>query len=89
MTTRYPSGIGGLHHANPRQFDQYLKAYSVAMLPGNERENLSYGGKSALHSQNYSTHIQTHVISLPALSCYASVLLGTPDIVGSTIPMEV
>ncbi|KAF9647545.1 UFD1-domain-containing protein [Thelephora ganbajun] len=38
------NGIGG-HLANPRQFDQHLKAYSVAMLPGKERENLSYGGK--------------------------------------------
>jgi ubiquitin fusion degradation protein 1 len=31
-----------------RAYDEYLKAYSVAMLPGRERENLSYGGKSAL-----------------------------------------
>ncbi|TFK42494.1 ubiquitin fusion degradation protein UFD1-domain-containing protein [Crucibulum laeve] len=30
---------------NPRSYDEYLKAYSVAMLPGRERENLSYGGK--------------------------------------------
>ncbi|KAG6331652.1 hypothetical protein ID866_7436 [Astraeus odoratus] len=29
----------------PRAFDEYLRAYSVAMLPGRERENLSYGGK--------------------------------------------
>ncbi|KAF9227505.1 UFD1-domain-containing protein [Gyrodon lividus] len=28
-----------------RAYDEYLKAYSVAMLPGRERENLSYGGK--------------------------------------------
>ncbi|KAI4520144.1 UFD1-domain-containing protein [Schizophyllum commune Loenen D] len=31
--------------ANPRQFDEYLKAYSVAMLPGRPRDNVSYGGK--------------------------------------------
>ncbi|KII88340.1 hypothetical protein PLICRDRAFT_54181 [Plicaturopsis crispa FD-325 SS-3] len=31
--------------AAPRSYDEYLKAYSVAMLPGRERENLSYGGK--------------------------------------------
>ncbi|KAI0040904.1 ubiquitin fusion degradation protein I [Auriscalpium vulgare] len=30
---------------NPGAYDEYLKAYSVAMLPGRERENLSYGGK--------------------------------------------
>lgn len=54
MTIRCFSGIGALH-ANPRQFDQYLKAYSVAMLPGNERENLSYGGKSVFYPQNHST----------------------------------
>ncbi|KDQ61035.1 hypothetical protein JAAARDRAFT_152021 [Jaapia argillacea MUCL 33604] len=28
-----------------RAYDEYLKAYSVAMLPGRERENVSYGGK--------------------------------------------
>jgi len=29
----------------PRAYNEYLKAYSVAMLPGRERENVSYGGK--------------------------------------------
>lgn len=29
-----------------RAYDQYLKAYSVAMLPRKERTNVSYGGKS-------------------------------------------
>lgn len=33
--------------AQARSYDEYLKAYSVAMLPGRERDNLSYGGKSA------------------------------------------
>ncbi|KAF9819800.1 hypothetical protein IEO21_01891 [Rhodonia placenta] len=28
-----------------RGFDEYYKAYSVAMLPGKERDNVSYGGK--------------------------------------------
>jgi len=36
--------------SSPRAYDEYLKAYSVAMLPGRERENLSYGGKSARRS---------------------------------------
>ncbi|KAL1746104.1 ubiquitin fusion degradation protein UFD1-domain-containing protein [Schizophyllum fasciatum] len=35
----------GSRRANPRQFDEYLKAYSVAMLPGRPRDNVSYGGK--------------------------------------------
>jgi len=44
-------GFGGqlgprLGRAPARAYDEYLKAYSVAMLPGKERENLSYGGKS-------------------------------------------
>ncbi|KAF8623540.1 hypothetical protein AX15_006316 [Amanita polypyramis BW_CC] len=30
---------------SPRTYDEYLKAYSMAMLPGKERENVSYGGK--------------------------------------------
>ncbi len=36
----------GRQRSNPSSYDEYLKAYSVAMLPGRERENLSYGGKS-------------------------------------------
>ncbi|KAF5373870.1 hypothetical protein D9758_000614 [Tetrapyrgos nigripes] len=36
-------GMGG--RPPPRAYDEYLKAYSVAMLPGRERENVSYGGK--------------------------------------------
>ncbi|KAI0082817.1 UFD1-domain-containing protein [Panus rudis PR-1116 ss-1] len=32
-------------HRDPRAYDEYFRAYSVAMLPGKERENLSYGGK--------------------------------------------
>ncbi|KAF9075182.1 ubiquitin fusion degradation protein UFD1-domain-containing protein [Rhodocollybia butyracea] len=31
--------------APPRAFNEYLKAYSVAMMPGKERSNVSYGGK--------------------------------------------
>ncbi|KAI6045693.1 UFD1-domain-containing protein [Pisolithus marmoratus] len=30
---------------SPRAFDEYLRAYSLAMLHGPERENVSYGGK--------------------------------------------
>ena len=40
-------GMPSNRRANPRQFDEYLKAYSVAMLPGRPRDNVSYGGKSA------------------------------------------
>ncbi|KZT09670.1 UFD1-domain-containing protein [Laetiporus sulphureus 93-53] len=37
----------GLHIARrpARAYDEYFKAYSVAMLPGKARENLNYGGK--------------------------------------------
>lgn len=46
----FPAGHGPrMGRPNPRSFDEYLKAYSVAMLPGRERENLSYGGKSTRH----------------------------------------
>lgn len=38
-------GMGHAGRANPQSYDEYLKAYSVAMLPGKERENLSFGGK--------------------------------------------
>ena len=41
-------GILGAGHRRrtPHGYDEYFKAYSVAMLPGKERVNLSYGGKS-------------------------------------------
>lgn len=46
-------GFGGgmgprFGRAPARAYDEYLKAYSTAMLPGRERENVSYGGKSTL-----------------------------------------
>lgn len=53
LTDTVLRGLGGGYgfprgpRANPSSYDEYLKAYSVAMLPGRERENLSYGGKSA------------------------------------------
>lgn len=30
----------------PEHYDEFFKAYSMAMLPGKERPNVSYGGKS-------------------------------------------
>ncbi|KAK7020535.1 ubiquitin fusion degradation protein 1 [Favolaschia claudopus] len=55
----HPNGPGGLlaqlaaggfghpqmGQAPPRAYDEYFKAYSVAMLPGKERLNVAYGGK--------------------------------------------
>ncbi|KAH9833077.1 UFD1-domain-containing protein [Rhodofomes roseus] len=35
----------GLRPPPARSYDEYYRAYSVAMLPGRERENVSYGGK--------------------------------------------
>ncbi|KIO26260.1 hypothetical protein M407DRAFT_243812 [Tulasnella calospora MUT 4182] len=40
-----PGWGGPSRRANPRQYDEYFKAYSVAMMPNKERANLSYGGK--------------------------------------------
>ncbi|KAG8217841.1 UFD1-domain-containing protein [Butyriboletus roseoflavus] len=67
-----------------RSYDEYLKAYSVAMLPGRERENLSYGGKivmppSALaHLTNLDLEspwmFQLRNPSNPAASTHAGVL---------------
>ncbi|KDN53051.1 UFD1-domain-containing protein [Tilletiaria anomala UBC 951] len=34
--------------AHPSAYDDYLTAYSMAMLPGQERDNVSYGGKVIL-----------------------------------------
>ncbi|EJD02407.1 UFD1-domain-containing protein [Fomitiporia mediterranea MF3/22] len=40
----FPGGFGP-NRRSARSYDEYMKAYSVALLPGNERTNLSYGGK--------------------------------------------
>ncbi|KAF8911012.1 ubiquitin fusion degradation protein I [Gymnopilus junonius] len=45
MGGAFPTGYGPPRRANPRAYNEYLKAYSMAMLPGRERENVSYGGK--------------------------------------------
>ncbi|KAL4077147.1 ubiquitin fusion degradation protein UFD1-domain-containing protein [Scleroderma yunnanense] len=50
LFAQFAQGFGGpmgprMGRPPPRAFDEYLRAYSVAMLPGRERENLSYGGK--------------------------------------------
>ncbi|KAH8116835.1 UFD1-domain-containing protein [Phellopilus nigrolimitatus] len=41
-------GFGPQMRRPARHFDEYMKAYSVAMLPGKERTILSYGGKVIL-----------------------------------------
>lgn len=38
----FDSRVGAPAHA----YEEYYKAYSMAMLPGKERLNVSYGGKS-------------------------------------------
>ncbi|KAI0647302.1 UFD1-domain-containing protein [Trametes meyenii] len=50
LFAQFAQGFGGpglrrTARANPRAYDEYFKAYSVAMLPGKPRDNLSYGGK--------------------------------------------
>lgn len=49
------------HHVEtrPDQYDEYLKAYSTAMLPGKERENLNYGGKSAYYA--FTSEVRSQV----------------------------
>jgi len=47
-----------MRRANPQSYDEYLKAYSMAMLPRKERENVSYGGKSTRH------HPKCHIVAL-------------------------
>ena len=45
-------GFGGYGMpAQPSAYDEYFKAYSVAVMGGNERPELMYGGKSKWQSQ--------------------------------------
>ncbi|KAF7294846.1 Ubiquitin fusion degradation protein 1 [Mycena indigotica] len=39
------AAAGGFAAGRGGPYDEYLRAYSVAMLPGKERDNVSYGGK--------------------------------------------
>ncbi|KAH9952125.1 UFD1-domain-containing protein [Amylocystis lapponica] len=49
-------GLGNRFGRPPaRAYDEYLKAYSVAMLPGKVRENLSYGGKIIMPPSSLAT----------------------------------
>ncbi|KZT26398.1 UFD1-domain-containing protein [Neolentinus lepideus HHB14362 ss-1] len=67
-----------------RSFDEYLKAYSVAMLPGRQRENVSYGGKIIMPPSSLATLTQLDLESPwmfqlrnpanPAASTHAGVL---------------
>ncbi|KAF8311622.1 UFD1-domain-containing protein [Clavulina sp. PMI_390] len=64
---------------HPRSYDEYMKAYSVAMLPGKEREYLSYGGKSdSCYTANLNLDgpwtFQLRNPSNPAASTHAGVL---------------
>ena len=43
-------GFGGYGApAQPSAYDEYFKAYSVAVMGGNERSELMYGGKSGFY----------------------------------------
>ena len=53
-----------MRRPNPRSYDEYLKAYSMAMLPGRERENVSYGGKSTRHPILYISNFATYLLKV-------------------------
>lgn len=54
-----PGWGGPSRRANPRQYDEYFKAYSVAMMPSKERANLSYGGKSEFPTRTTTPYLGT------------------------------
>lgn len=70
----FQGGYGPGHRAaNPSAYDEYLKAYSVAMLPGRERENVSYGGKSACYASHLSLLRYSSITILPDYSYHATI----------------
>ncbi|KAF8682395.1 UFD1 protein [Rhizoctonia solani] len=44
----FAPSFGASSRRGRRTYDEYMKAYSMAMLPGRERANVSYGGKIML-----------------------------------------
>lgn len=87
LTHRATRGLGlgtrRVGRPNPTAYDEYFRAYSVAMLPGRQRDNVSYGGKSA--------HLEL-VLCVPQLrfhSNYASVRPRQPHAIGSRITVDV
>ncbi|KAI8837694.1 ubiquitin fusion degradation protein UFD1-containing protein [Chytriomyces cf. hyalinus JEL632] len=42
------NGPAGMHGFSRRTFNEYYRCYSIALMPGNEREGLNYGGKILL-----------------------------------------
>ncbi|KAF8643806.1 hypothetical protein AX16_008824 [Volvariella volvacea WC 439] len=81
----FPAGYGPrVGRSSPRSYDEYLKAYSVAMMAGRQRDNVSYGGKvimppSALANLTQLDLDQPWVFELrnpknPAASTHAGVL---------------
>lgn len=63
-----------MRRPDPRSYDEYFRAYSMAIL-GKERENVSYGGKS---EYPLVASIPTHLTS--ALSSYhATICSGKID----------
>lgn len=89
LFAQFAQGFGGPlgprgPRIHPRAFDEYLRAHSLAMLPGPERENVSYGGKIIM-PQSALAHLarldlespwmfQLRNPSNPAASTHAGVL---------------
>ena len=49
-------GQGGQHH--PREYDEYMKAYSMAATDQKPRMHLNYGGKS---KREATSHVVEHL----------------------------
>jgi ubiquitin fusion degradation protein 1 len=49
--------------ARPEHYDEFFKAYSMAMLPGRERANVSYGGKIIMPSSALARLTQMEIES--------------------------
>jgi hypothetical protein len=45
-----------------RGYDEYLKAYSMAMLSGRERANVSFGGKSSFFNLSSDARILNSIL---------------------------
>jgi hypothetical protein len=65
VVSRFPGLAGpGALRPPPQAYDEHYRAYSAALLPGRQRDNVSYGGKSQSSVLEQCTFEKLMIISV-------------------------